>query len=111
AEFKRAITQGRGRQPEAHTGLGILFQERAEMKIIDGDVPGGEQDYEEAAKNFTAAIKQIGISPDAGTIYQLLGRILEHQKKYKEAIALYQEFLDRFPEAVEAPAVRSFITQ
>ncbi len=111
AEFKRAITQGRGRQPEAHTGLGMLFQERAETKIADGDVVGGERDYEEAAKNFTAAIKQIGISPDAGTIYQLLGRILEHQKKYKEAIALYQEFLDRFPDAVEAPAVRSFITQ
>jgi cytochrome c-type biogenesis protein CcmH/NrfG len=41
----------------------------------------------------------------------LLGRILEHQRKYKEAIALYQEFLDRFPNAVEAPAVQSFITQ
>ncbi len=110
-EFKRAITLGRGFQPEAHTGLGMLYQERAEMKLGDGEVVAAERDYEEAAKNFTAAIKQLGGSPDAGVIFQMLGRILEHQQKLKEAIALYEEFLTDFPDSVDAPAVRSFIVQ
>lgn len=111
AEFKRAITLGKGVQPEAHTGLGILYQERAETKIGEGEITGGDLDYAEAAKNFAAAIKQLGISPDAGTVYQLLGRIYEQQRNYKEAIALYQQFLKIFPDAIEAPAVQSFITQ
>ncbi len=111
AEFKRSITLGRGFQPEAHTGLGMLYQERAETKLGDGEVVAAELDYEEAAKNFTAAIKQLGGSPDAGVIFQMLGRILEHQQKFKEAIALYEEFLADFPDSIDAPAVSSFIVQ
>lgn len=111
AEFKRAISLGRGFQPEAHTGLGILYQERAEMKLSNGEIAQADRDYDEAAKNLTAAIKQLGGSPDAGTIFQLLGRILEHQQKFEEAIALYQEFLADFPDSVDAPAVASFIVQ
>ena len=111
SEFKRSITLGRGFQPEAHTGLGMLYQERAEMKLGEGEVVAAERDYEEAAKNFIAAIKQLGGSPDAGVIFQMLGRILEHQQKFKEAIALYEEFLADFPGSVDAPAVRSFIVQ
>ncbi len=111
AEFKRAITLGRGFQPEAHTGLGILYQERAEMKLGEGEVAAADRDYEEAAKNFSEAIEQLGGSPDAGIIFQILGRILEHQQKFMEAIALYKEFLADFPDSVDAPAVRSFIVQ
>lgn len=111
AAFRRAITQGRGVQPEAFTGLAMLYQERAEEAIANGEIAAAERDYEEAAKNFSSAIKQLGTSPDVGVIVQMLGRIYEHQRKYKEAIALYKEFLDNFPDAVESPAVRSFIIQ
>lgn len=111
AAFRRAITQGRGVQPEAFTGLAMLYQERAEEAIGNGEIAAAERDYEEAAKNFSSAIKQLGTSPDVGVIVQMLGRIYEHQRKYKEAIALYKEFLDNFPDAIESPAVRSFIVQ
>lgn len=111
AAFRRAITQGRGVQPEAHTGLGMLFQDRAEQALADGEITTADASYEEAAKNFSAAIRQLGSAPDAGVLYQMLGRILEQQQKYKEAIALYERFLTDFPDAVEAPAVRSFIVQ
>lgn len=111
AEFKRAITLGKGVQAEANTGLGMLYQERADAALADGDVLAAERHYADAAKYFSAAIKQLGISPDASVVYQLQGRILEQQRKYKEAIALYQQFLKIFPDSIDATAVQSFITQ
>ena len=44
-------------------------------------------------------------------LYQLLGLVYEKQKKYNEAIRVYREFLDRFPDSNDVPAVRSFIEQ
>jgi tetratricopeptide (TPR) repeat protein len=111
AEFKRAITLGKGVQAEANTGLGMLYQERADEALAGGEVLAAEQHYAEAAKYFSAAIKQLGISPDASVVYQLQGRILEQQRKYKDAISLYQQFLKIFPDSIDATAVQSFITQ
>jgi tetratricopeptide (TPR) repeat protein len=111
AAFKRAIAIGGGFQPEAYTGLAMLFQDRAEAAGADGDMTGEAKNYEEAAKNFSIAVKQLGTSVDAPTIYQLLGLVYEKQKKYKEAIALYQSFLRLFPNSAEASAVESFIVQ
>jgi tetratricopeptide (TPR) repeat protein len=111
AEFKRAIKLGRGVQAEANTGLGMLYQERADAALADGDVLAAELHYAEAAKYFAAAIKQLGISPDASVVYQLHGRILEQQRKYKDAIALYRQFLKVFPDSIDATAIESFITQ
>lgn len=111
AEFKRAITLGKGVQAEANTGLGMLYQERADNALGAGEILAAEQHYAESAKYFSAAIKQLGISPDASVVYQLLGRILEQQRKYKEAIALYQQFLQIFPDSIDATAIQSFITQ
>jgi cytochrome c-type biogenesis protein CcmH/NrfG len=56
-------------------------------------------------------VKQLGGAPDAIVVSQLLGLVYEKQNKFKEAIALYEEFLRTFPNAVEAEAVRSFIVQ
>ncbi len=111
AEFKRAITLGKGVQAEANTGLGMLYQERADNALGAGEILAAEQHYAEAAKYFSAAIKQLGISPDTSIVYQLLGRTLEQQRKYKEAIALYQQFLKIFPDSIDATAIQSFITQ
>jgi tetratricopeptide (TPR) repeat protein len=111
AAFKRAIAIGGGFQPEAYTGLAMLYQDRAEAAGADGDLTGEAKNYEEAAKNFSMAVKQLGTGVDAPTIYQLLGLVYEKQKKYKEAIALYQTFLRLFPDSAEASAVESFIVQ
>ena len=111
ASFKRAITNGGGFQPEAYTGLAMLYQERAEAAASEGDFPTETRNYAEAEKNFAMAVKQLGTGTDAPTIYQLLGLVYEKQKKFKEAIALYETFLRLFPDNVEATAVQSFIVQ
>ncbi len=109
ASFKRAIAEGGGFQPEAYAGLGLLYQDQAEAL-------GDEEDkqtaaYNEAAKNLMMAVKQLSGAPDAAVIYQLVGMIYEQQKRYTEAIALYEDFLKTFPDSAEAEAVRSFIVQ
>lgn len=110
ASFKRAIAEGRGFQPEAYAGLGLLYKERAEG-LGDQDEAALNAANSEAAKNLSMAVKQLSGAPDAMIIYQLIGRIHEGQKKYKDAIAVYEEFLRVFPDSDEAEAVRSFIVQ
>jgi tetratricopeptide (TPR) repeat protein len=56
-------------------------------------------------------LKQLAGAPDAVILYQLLGLVYEKQKKYDDAIRVYNEFLERFPNSNDAPAVRSFIDQ
>lgn len=111
AAFKRAITEGKSFQPEAYTGLGLLYKEKAEGFGGEGDFTNEELNYNEAAKNLKAALKQLSGAPDTVIIYQLLGLVYERQKKYAEAIATYEEFLRIFPNSNEATAVRSFIVQ
>src|SRR5690606_3859205 len=50
AAFKRAITEGRGFQPEAYTGLGLLYKARAES--AGDDEAAATRNYNEAAKNL-----------------------------------------------------------
>jgi tetratricopeptide (TPR) repeat protein len=111
AAFKRAITEGRGFQPEAFAGLGLLYKEKAEAAGSSGDLDGETANYTEAAKYLKTSIKQLAGAPDAIVIYQLLGLIYERQKKNDDAIALYEEFLQIFPDTPEATAVQSFIVQ
>lgn len=111
AVFKRAITQGKGFQPEAHTGLGLLYKDRAENAGGSGDYETEAANYEQAIKHLGIAVQQLGSAPDAIIVYQLLGLIYERQKRYKEAITLYEEFLRIFPNTSEAGAVQSFIVQ
>jgi tetratricopeptide (TPR) repeat protein len=111
ATFKRAITEGKGIQPEAYAGLGLLFKEKAEGAGGSGDFEGENANYTESAKYLKTAIKQLSGAPDSIVIYQLLGLIYERQKKIDDAIALYEEFLRIFPNSAEATAVRSFIVQ
>lgn len=111
AAFKRAVAEGKGFQPEAYTGLGLFYKDKAESAAGDGDYEGEKAYYELAAANLKKAIAQLGTAPDAITIYQLLGLAYERMKNYKEAIALYEEFLRIFPDSNEASAVESFIVQ
>jgi tetratricopeptide (TPR) repeat protein len=109
--FKRAIAYGKGFQPEAYTGLGLLFKDRAESFGGSAEYEQEAASYSESAKYLAMAVKQLGSAPDAAIVYQILGLIYERQKKFKEAIALYEEFLRIFPDASEAGAVQSFIVQ
>jgi tetratricopeptide (TPR) repeat protein len=111
AAFKRAIIEGRGTQPEAYAGLGLLYKEKAESAGGSGDYDAETAAYTEAAKNLKLSLKQLSGAPDAIVIYQVLGLIYEKQKQPADAIAVYEEFLRIFPDVPEATAVRSFITQ
>lgn len=111
ASFKRAITEGKGFQPEAQTGLGLLYKEKAEAFGSTGDYQSETENYTLAVQYFKKAIAQLSGAPDAVTLYQFLGMAYEKMKKYKEAIAVYEEFLKLFPDSNESEAVRSFIVQ
>lgn len=111
AAFKRAIVEGKGFQPEAYTGLGLLYKEMAETAGGEGDLDAEKANYDESAKNLKIALKQLGSAPDAIVLYQLLGLVYERRHLYPQAISLYKEFLDIFPDTPEATSVRSFIVQ
>lgn len=111
AVFKRAITEGKGYQPEAYAGLGLLYQERAEIAAGEVDINAEDAAETEAVKYLSTAAKQLYTAPDAPIIYQILGLIYEKQHRFDEAIKLYEDFLVNFPDSVEAQAVRSFIVQ
>ncbi|MBS1794169.1 MAG: tetratricopeptide repeat protein [Acidobacteria bacterium] len=111
ASFKKAVTEGRGVQPEALTGLGLLYKERAENFGSSGDFESEKENYVLAADYFKKAVAQLGGAPDATTVYQFLGDCYERAKMYTEAIAVYEEFLRLFPDANEAETFRSFIVQ
>lgn len=111
ASFKRAITEGGGFQPEAYTALGLIYKERAESAGASGDYDQERVFYTDAAKYFAVAVKQLSGAPDAVVLYQFLGLVYEQQKKLKEAIAVYREFLLLFPDNPESAAFESFIVQ
>lgn len=111
ASYKRAIREGKGFQPEAYTGLGLYYKEKAESFGSRGDFQTEESFYEDAIDNLQKASEQLSGSPDGMVIYQLLGLIYEKMRYYEDAIALYEEFLKLFPGTPEAVAVESFIVQ
>ncbi|HVE55416.1 MAG TPA: tetratricopeptide repeat protein, partial [Pyrinomonadaceae bacterium] len=85
ASFKRAVTEGKGVQPEALTGLGLLYKERAEGFAGAGDFESEKQNYLLAADSLKKAAAQLAGAPDATTIYQLLGDSFERAKMYQQA--------------------------
>lgn len=111
AAFKRSIREARGFQPEAHTGLGLLYQEQAAGFASEGDFEQEKTAYARASAELKIALQQLAGAPEAETIYQLLGNAYEKQRKYAEAIKIYEEFLRVFPDSNDASAVQSFIVQ
>lgn len=111
ASFKRAITEGKGIQPEAHTGLGLIYKEKAELFGASADFESEKEYYLLAAGELRKAITQLAGSSDAVTIYQFLGNCYESAKKYREAIKVYEEYIKNFPEADDVITFRSFIVQ
>jgi tetratricopeptide (TPR) repeat protein len=107
--FKRAIREGAGFQPEAHTGLGLLYKEKAEGFGANGDFDNEAETYKLAAAELKIALAQLaGTEP---VLYELLGNVYEKMQKYPEAIAIYEEYLRMFPDTNEATTFRSYIVQ
>jgi len=107
--FDRAILEGRGFQPEAHTGLGLIFKDDASTAASSGDTEDEKYSYGEAAKSFEKAIDQL--SATEPVLYMLLGEVYEKMKEKQKAIAVYKRFLKDFPDHEERTAVESFIIQ
>jgi len=111
ATFKRAINEGKGFQPEAHTGLGLFYKDKAEGFASEGDFENEKANYLIAAGHLKTAVAQLSGAPDAMVIYQFLGLVYEQMKEFEKAIAVYEEFLRVFPDTTETTAIRSFIEQ
>lgn len=111
AAFKRAITEGKGFQPEALTGLGLLYKEKAESFGSSADFESEKEYYLLAAGELRKAAAQLAGSPDAVTIYQFLGNCYESAKMYREAIKVYEEYIKNFPDTDDVLTFRSFIVQ
>ncbi|MGI9107337.1 MAG: tetratricopeptide repeat protein [Pyrinomonadaceae bacterium] len=93
--YERAIREARGFQPEAHTGLGLIYEE--------------EGRHAEAAAAFRQAVAQL--SDTEPVLYELLGRVYERLEKYKEAVAAYEKYLTLAPNGKLAPAIQSVVEQ
>jgi tetratricopeptide (TPR) repeat protein len=111
ASFKRAISEGKGFQPVAHTGLGLLYKDRAESLALNGDLENSKANYALAAAELKKGITQLSGAPDAKDIYQLLADVYYRAQKYQEAINTYEEYLRVFPDADDVTSIRSLIVQ
>jgi tetratricopeptide (TPR) repeat protein len=109
ASFKRAIKEGKTFQPEARTGLALLYKEKAERYKSNGDFDLEIETYRLAADEMKLAISQL--SGSEPTFYEILGSIFEKMSKFKEAIAVYEEFIKLFPASNDVPTYRSYIVQ
>ncbi len=111
AAFKRSITEGKGFQPEAYTGLGLFYKDKAEEASGAGDFEAEKANYQLAAAHLKTAAAQLSGAPDAIVIYQFLGLVYEQMKDFEKAIAVYENFLKDFPDSSETTVIRSFIEQ
>ncbi|MDQ3632946.1 MAG: tetratricopeptide repeat protein [Acidobacteriota bacterium] len=109
ASFDRAVKEGKGFQPEAHTGLALLFKDEAESAKADNDLDDVKYYYGLSAKSFEKAIEQL--SATEPVVYLFLGKIYEDMHDKKKAIAVYERFLRDMPDNEERTAVESFIVQ
>ena len=111
AAYNRAIREGKGFQPEAHTGLALIYKERAEVFMLGGDVQNAGDNYDLAAGELKTGLRQLSGAPDAKDLFQILADIYYRARRYREAIDTYEEFLKVFPDSNEALTIRSLIVQ
>lgn len=95
AAYQRALREARGFQPEAYTGMGIVYEDRGR--------------YEEAVASFRKAAAQL--SDTEPILYELLGRNFEKLERWKEAVAAYEKYLELAPTGAHASAINSIIDQ
>lgn len=93
--FTRALRESRGFNPEAHTGVGLVHEDKGR--------------HEEAVNAFRKAAAQL--SDTEPVLYELIGRNLEKLERWKEAADAYDKYLRLAPEGSHASAIRSIIDQ
>lgn len=93
--YTRAIREGHGFQPEAYTGMGLIYEDKGR--------------YEEAVESFRKAVAQL--SDTEPVLYELLGRNLEKLERWKDAVAAYEKYLELAPDGAHASAINSIIDQ
>jgi tetratricopeptide (TPR) repeat protein len=93
--FRRAIREGAGFQPEAHVGLARIYEDQG--------------DFAAAVVELRRAIDQL--SDSEPIIYQMLGAAYEKVNKPKEAVVVYEKYLELAPNGSYAAAIRSIIQQ
>jgi tetratricopeptide (TPR) repeat protein len=93
--YRRALREARNFQPEAHTGMGLVFEELSR--------------HEEAIASFRRAIAQL--SDTEPVLYELLARNLERLERWREAADAYDKYLALAPTGRDAEAIRSIIEQ
>lgn len=93
--YRRAIREGRGFQPEAYAGMGIVHEDKGR--------------YDEAVESFRKAVAQL--SDTEPILYELLARNLEKLERWKEAVAAYEKYLELAPTGAHASAINSIIDQ
>jgi tetratricopeptide (TPR) repeat protein len=95
AAYRRALRESGGFQPEAHTGMGIVYEDAGRN--------------EEAVEAFRKAVAQL--SDTEPVLYELLARNLEKLERWKEAVAAYEKYLELAPQGAHASAISSIIDQ
>ena len=95
AAYQRALREAHGFQPEAYTGIGIVYEDKGR--------------YEEAVAAFRKAVAQL--SDTEPVLYELIGRNLEKLERWKEAVAAYEKYLALAPTGAHASAINSIIDQ
>lgn len=95
ASYQRALREARGFQPEAYTGMGIVYEDKGR--------------YEDAVASFRKAIAQL--SDTEPVLYELLGRNFEKLERWKDAVAAYEKYLALAPTGAHASAINSIIDQ
>ncbi|MGH9842679.1 MAG: tetratricopeptide repeat protein, partial [Blastocatellia bacterium] len=93
--YLTAIAQSKGSHPEPHTGLALIHQDRNRP--------------EEVIKQFRLAIAQANDTEPV--LYFLMGNVLEREYRFKEAVEVYEKYLQLDPQGTQAPSVRSIIKQ
>ena len=93
--FRRAISEAKGFQPEAHVGLARALEEKGDMT--------------QAIAEYRKALEQL--SDSEPVIYQMLGAAYERMQNYKDAVVAYEKYLELSPNGSLAPAVRSILDQ
>jgi len=93
--FARALREARGFNPEAHTGIGLVHEDKGR--------------HDEAVAAFRKAVAQL--SDTEPVLYELLGRNYERLERWKDAADAYDKYLQLAPEGSHASAIRSIIDQ
>jgi tetratricopeptide (TPR) repeat protein len=81
--------------PEAHTGLALIYQDRSRPA--------------ETIKHFRLAIA--AANDTEPILYFLVGNALEREYRFKEAVEVYEKYLQLEPQGIHAASVRSVVKQ